>query len=376
MALFNRQRRKFNNQRRKTGTLFLVLSLTAALSACVSPSNPRPVAQASRPAPVRITPPKPTPQPTRTAALSPQLDGTVRDLWAQFPGKTGIAILSIDGGGTAGQRIDELFPQQSVSKLWVAMTVLEQVDQGRLRLDQNVRITQNDLAVFHSPIRDRVVANGEVSETIANLLEQAITASDNTANDSLLRTAGGPEAVRAFISKHNLGSIRFGPGERALQSAIAGLDWKQEYAVGQRFFTARNALPYEKRKASLDRYLADPIDGASPGAIVAALGRLAKGDLLSMQSTQLLMGILGRTKSGPNRLKAGVPGDWAFIHKTGTGQELPPVSTGYNDIGIMTAPDGSRYAVAVMLGSTTASIPERMVFMQAISRAIANYHRR
>jgi beta-lactamase class A len=297
-------------------------------------------------------------------------------LWRTFPGKTGIAVLSIDGGGTAGQRMDELFPQQSVSKLWVAMTVLDQIDQGKLRLDQSVRVTRSDLAVFHSPLRDRVVANGDTSETISSLLEQAIIGSDNTANDSLLRTAGGPEVVRAFIMRKNLGHIRFGPGERAMQSAIAGLEWHQEYSVGQRFFTARAALPYEKRKAALDRYLADPVDGASPGAIVAGLGKLARGEMLSPASTQFLLGIMGRVTSGPNRLKAGVPYDWRFVHKTGTGQDLPPIATGYNDVGIMTAPDGSRYAVAVMLSDTTASIPERMAFMQAISRAVANYHHR
>jgi beta-lactamase class A len=64
------------------------------------------------------------------------------------------------------------------------------------------------------------------------------------------------------------------------------------------------------------------------------------------------------------------------LHKTGTGQDLPPVSTGYNDIGIMTAPDGTRYAVVVMLANTTASIPQRMTLMQRVSRAVADNHSR
>jgi beta-lactamase class A len=70
-----------------------------------------------------------------------------------------------------------------------------------------------------------------------------------------------------------------------------------------------------------------------------------------------------------------VPYGWRFGHKTGTGQILPPISTGYNDIGIMTAPNGTRYAVVVMIADTTASVPERMQFMQSISRAVADYHR-
>jgi beta-lactamase class A len=283
--------------------------------------------------------------------------------------------MRIDGGEwITGQRATELFPQQSVSKTWVALTILDLVDQGKVSLDQKIRITPNDLAVFHQPIRDRVISNGGIEATVLALLEQAIIASDNTANDSLLRTAGGPQAVQSFLARKNLGAIRFGPGERLLQSGIAGLDWRQEYSLGNRFYAARNMVPMAKRKAALDFYLDNPIDGASPEAIVRALARLAKGELLSPASTRLILGIMSRTSSGPNRMKAGVPAGWRFLHKTGTGQILSPVSTGYNDIGIMTAPDGTRYALAIMMGSTTASIPQRMAFMQFVSRTTATYH--
>lgn len=355
------------------------LSLMSCLvAACVSAAPPPRPAQArpsERPVsvPPKQTPPRPQPMLSQPPA---GLDDAIREQWRGFSGKTGVAVMRVDGGWTIGQRVGELFPQQSVSKTWVALTVLDQVDRGKLRLDQTVRITPADLAVFHQPIRERVMARGEIQETVLSLLEQAITASDNSANDALLRTVGGPDAVKAFIGKNRLGAIRFGPGERAMQSAIAGVEWRQEYSVGRRFYSARSALPYARRKEALDRYLADPVDGASPASIVSALSKLARGELLSPSSTQLMLGIMSRVKSGPNRLKAGVPADWRFAHKTGTGQELAPVSTGYNDIGIMTAPDGTRYAVAVMISDTTASIPARMAFMQSISRAVAAYHKR
>jgi beta-lactamase class A len=381
--------------------LLLVL-LSALLSACASgtrfvppasqPPRDRPVETTSRP-PVQTQTRQTTSTPQRPAqsgsgiiagsgrgwaAMAPQLDSLIHEEWRQFPGKTGVAVMRIDGAGGAavGKRLQDLFPQQSVSKTWVALTVLDQVDQGRLRLDQNVRITPADVAVFYQPLGERVYNEGEVNITISRLLELAITTSDNTANDNLLRMAGGPDAVRAFVAKHGLGQIRFGPGERLLQSGIAGLEWRQEYSAGRRFYTARSAVPYETRKAALDRYIANPVDGASPEAIANALARLARGELLSSRSTQIMLDLMSRTKSGPNRLKAGVPAGWGFMHKTGTGQILDPVSTGYNDIGIMTAPDGTRYAVVVMMSDTTASIPERMRFMQAISGAVGSYHQR
>ncbi len=361
-----------------------VLMLSGCVAADVQSPVPKPAPQNAKPSlrPVQAPPPGPRPampEPKRPAVgQAPEgLENLINDQWRLFPGKTGVAVMRIDGGGwLLGKRLGDMFPQQSVSKTWVAMTVLDLVDQGKLRLDQPVRITRDDIAVFHSPIRERVIANGGIEESVLSLLQQAIMGSDNTANDSLLRTAGGPDAVKAFIARKNLGAIRFGPGERAMQSAIAGLEWRQEYATGRRFYAAREALPYATRKAALDRYIADPVDGATPEAIVRALSRLAKGDLLSPSSTRLLLETMSRTTSGPNRLKAGVPAGWRFLHKTGTGQILSPVSTGYNDIGIMTAPDGTRYAVAVMMGDTTASVPERMAFMQFVSRTVATYHQR
>ena len=355
----------------------LALIATILLAACSS-APPPPVQKTPPPViqPVIIYKPSPPPvvTPPKVAAAPEALEAQINELWRSFPGRTGVAVMAIDDDWSLAKRGDELFPQQSVSKLWVAMTVLDQVDRGKLKLDQIVRITRADLAVFHQPIRDRVIANGEIQETVLTLLELAITKSDNTANDSLLRTAGGPEAVRDFIARKGLGQIRFGPGERALQSGIAGMSWQQDYAIGRNFETARAKLTVDQRKVALDRYLADPVDGASPLAIVKALGELSKGSLLSSASTRMLMAMMERTSSGPNRLKAGVPLNWRFGHKTGTGQQLGGVSTGYNDIGIMTAPDGKRYAVAVMMGDTTSSIPQRMEMMQGVSRAVANAH--
>ena len=125
----------------------------------------------------------------------------------------------------------------------------------------------------------------------------------------------------------------------------------------------------------------DPVDGATPVAIAAALAQLKQGELLSPANTARFLGWLGEVKSGPNRLKGGLPEGWSIAHKTGTGQVLdivpqgtPADQAGYNDVGILTAPDGSVYTVAVMIGRTHVSIPERMEMMHGVVRAIAGYH--
>src|SRR3546814_18300023 len=116
--------------------------------------------------------------------------------------------------------------------------------------------------------------------TVRDLIEAAITHSDNSANDSLLRTVGGPEAVRRFLAKHDLGKIRFGPGERLLQSGTAGLTWQQSSSVGRAFQQARAALHDATRKAAVDAYPSHPPDGSSPPAIGRALPRPPRGQLL------------------------------------------------------------------------------------------------
>ncbi len=359
----------------KTGMARALPLLCASLLIAGCSTTPAP----KRP-PIKLPPVivQPKPMPPSPSGPPSALVQDIEAVWKAFPGKTGIAIHRINGGGewTIGKRLGEYFPQQSVSKLLVAMTILEQVDQGKVSLEQMVKITPADLTLFNQPIRDRVLVDGEATEPVQVLMEIAITDSDCTANDALLRLAGGPSAVRGFIARHDLGKIRFGDGERAMQSSIAGLAWRQEYSVGNNFFKARDAVPNDRRKVAMDRYLADPYDGAAPDAITNMLTRLAKGELLSAKSTKILTGIMSRVNSGPNRLKAGLPSGWQLMHKTGTGQILSPISTGYNDVGIVTTPDGTRYSVAVMIASTTATVPERMSMMQSVTRALALYHRK
>ena len=128
------------------------------------------------------------------------------------------------------------------------------------------------------------------------------------------------------------------------------------------------------RKAAFDRYIEDPYDGAAPSAIATALARLKRGELLSPESTRRLLWIMGNTKTGANRLKGGLKAGWTLSHKTGTGQVYGPWQAGYNDIGVLTAPDGKSYTVAVMIKKTSVPLPTRMTLMNNVVRAVINQH--
>jgi beta-lactamase class A len=201
-----------------------------------------------------------------------------------------------------------------------------------------------------------------------------MTMSDNTANDRLLQYVGGPTAVREFIRRKGLGEIRFGPGERLLQSKTAGLNWKPEYAFGNAFTRARASLPVSSRLAAFEAYVADPPDGAAPVSIAGALAKLKSGAVLSPASTALLLSTMEASRTGKARLRGAVPPGWSFGHKTGTGQDLMGRTAGYNDVGILSAPDGRSYAVAVMIGDTPRPIGERQQLMQSVVAAVVQSH--
>ncbi|HEY0314210.1 MAG TPA: serine hydrolase [Allosphingosinicella sp.] len=299
---------------------------------------------------------------------------TVRAIGENFNGDIGIAVEDVQTGWTTAYDGDTLFPQQSVSKFWVALTALDKVDRGELSLSAPFTLHKEDVTLFHQPIAAQIGANG-YRTNIAELMTRALQQSDNTCNDAVLWRAGGPEAVRAFLRTKGIEGIRFGPGERKLQSAIAGIEWHQSYASNGGFYKARDALPYSARRAAFERYIASPMDGAAPLGVVDALSRLKRGELLSAASTQRLLGIMSHTKTGPQRLKGGLQLGWTLSHKTGTGQVLGGVQAGYNDIGVITGPDGHSYAMAVLIRRSSAPLQQRMAAMQATVRAAIAYHR-
>lgn len=304
-------------------------------------------------------------EPMPPKSLMVQIDRLGRN----FEGKVGIAIHSVDYGWTAAFRGASLFPQQSVSKLWVALTVLEAVDAGNYELSDNILVQKSDLALFHQPISERIGPDGLITN-IEELLRLAITQSDNAANDLLLKHVGGPDAVRATLRDKQIDEVGFGPGDRIMQTEMAGLEWRAEFSTGRAFWTARDAVPEVKRREALRRYIANPPDAATPDGMVHALAGLSSGELLSPTSTAFLVNLMKQSKTGPERLKGGLAPGWTFAHKTGTGQVLGAWTTAYNDVGILESPKGRRYAVAVLIAETSASVKERQRLMSAVTRTI------
>lgn len=302
------------------------------------------------------------------------LRAEITRLGSGFDGQVGIAVLDVADGWSVDYNGQAHLPQQSVSKLWVAITVLNAIDRGDFALTDTVLIRKEDLSLFNQPLRDKVGPGG-YRASIAQLLAAEIQQSDNAANDALIRKVGGPWAVQVAIVGKSLGEIRFGPGEKEMQTRAAGLTWKPEYSFGRTFWEDRDRLPPAQRRAALEAYLANPPDAASPLDIVDTLGRLNRGELLSAESTAYLLNLMAGTETGAGRLRGGLSPGWRLQHKTGTGQIMGRLATGHNDVGLLTAPDGRVYAVAVMIGQSRASFDARQELMRSVARAVIASHR-
>jgi beta-lactamase class A len=287
----------------------------------------------------------------------------------------GIAVTDVTGRWTAQVAGDEVFPQQSVSKLWVALSVMQAVDHHGLSLDQSVVLTPDDRSVFYQPLASHIRGPNGFSTTIYDLLRRQLTESDNAANDKLIRELGGGGAITRTLAEKGLDGLGVGETERDLQTRTAGLTWRPEYGQTWIFKQAREQLPETVRDAALADYLAHPADGAKPAAITETLAALRRGELLSPASTQLMLDLMAQCRTGSSRLRAGLPRDWTIAHKTGTGPDWRGASVGINDVGLITAPDGHAYAVAVMMRETRKPFGARHALMQKVARTVVDYWR-
>ena len=342
----------------------------ALLSACNAADqenvSDRIASVASPPAPPASLP-APTPAPA-------ELQARVEALARGFDGDVGIAVKDLQQGWAATWQADKLFPQQSSMKIWLAVAVLDAVDRGELRLDEPVLIRPGDLSVFNQPmVRPLVLDDGQHVATIEKLLHWTLQKSDNAATDILMRRLGGGPAVQAVLNRKGVTDVRVGTEERVLQPRISGLEWRPEYVDGDFFNRARDQVGDAGRAAALEAYLRDPADGATPLGTVHALQLLKQGRLLSPQSTERLLTIMSEGRGGAARLKAGVPVEWRVAHKTGTGPDWKRVNAGFNDVGLLIAPDGRTYAAAVYIGRTERGVSERQRLMAEVARIVAEH---
>jgi beta-lactamase class A len=229
-------------------------------------------------------------------------------------GRVGFAALDLQSGKAIDWQADERFPTQSVFKLPIAIEVLLRADAGRLDLERSVALGTAD--VRPGPQGTLAVPT---TRTIGELLDAMITHSDNVACDKLLALIGGPAVVDARMRKLGIEGITIRFSEREMVSGAAD-------------------------------------NTATPHALVNLLAKIARRQVgLSPASAARLEELLAHVVTGQKRLKGELPPGTPVAHKTGTGETRGGVTNATNDVGLVTLPDGHRFAIAVFVHASPAA---------------------
>lgn len=87
-------------------------------------------------------------------------------------GRVGVSATVLETGESVSLNGNQRFPMQSIYKFLIAMAVLAQVDQGKLKLDQKIRVETSDI-VQDSRILDQNSQGVELTltELLGNVID-------------------------------------------------------------------------------------------------------------------------------------------------------------------------------------------------------------
>jgi beta-lactamase class A len=253
----------------------------------------------------------------------------------------GVGIKHLESGDTITFSGRKRFPMQSVFKFPLAIAVLKQVDKGNLSLEQKVPIeTENFIPNTWSPIAEKY-PNGGVDLTLRELLSYTVSQSDNNGCDILFRLLGGPAKVNEYFQ---------------------GLGLKGMSIVNT------EAEMHRRWDAQFNNF-------AEPLAMVKLLEMFHQEKLLSKSSQDILLDMMLKTITGRKRLKGMLPEDTDVAHRTGMSSTNDQgVRAALNDVGIVTLPNGSHFAIAVFISNTKEETSKLEELIAKISKATFDHY--
>ena len=258
------------------------------------------------------------------------LQEQVNAIVASHHAKIGIVIENADGSEQAHYHSGDFFPMQSVFKFPIALAVLDKVDKGELRFNQRIFLKKSDLRPnTWSPLREKY-KNGNVYVSLKEILRTTMKDSDNNGCDIMLKLAGGPGAVTAYLREKGIKDMTVATTERTMHG-----DWNIQ---------AKNR--------------------ATPEATNRLLKLFYEKKLLKPDTQAFLWAAMRDSMVSPERLRNGLPPKTPLIHKTGTSMAFyKKQGNTVNDIGIVVLPDGKPLFISVLVshGKEPKAKTEKMI---------------
>jgi beta-lactamase class A len=300
-----------------------------------------------------------------------KLDREIAAIEKQSKGRLGVALLDLKDRKIWSHRGAESFPLQSVFKWPLAIAALQAVEAGKFKLDDKITIRRSEFSLYHSPLAKAFKGDSN-AYPLRELIALSAGESDNTATDVLMREIGGPKVVTKMLRDGGIQGISIDRYERQFQPEVFGLPgfgWND--VVDEPAYRAKlAALDPKKRQAAMQAALKDKRDSATPDASVLFIEAQAKGNWLRDPAHSALIDkIVTETRTGPDRIRAGLPEGARFAHKTGLGLTMDGINHATNDIGLVTLPNGRVFAIAVYLAGSTADAKQREAAHAAVAKA-------
>ena len=206
-------------------------------------------------------------------------------------GRIGVYAENLPTGAKIAWRADERFVMCSTFKASLAAFVLARVDNGEDRLADMVAYKASDL-LDYAPVAKQNLAQGakEGAMKVADMCKAIVELSDNTCANALLARVGGPSALTEFWRRAGDAVSRLDHNEPELNSSPPG----------------------------------DIHDTTTPSAMAGNLLRFLLGTVLTPSSREHLTQWIIDCKTGNNRLRGGLPGEWKVGDKPATTARMRP----------------------------------------------------
>ncbi|MCS4304628.1 class A beta-lactamase, subclass A2 [Chryseobacterium sp. BIGb0232] len=252
----------------------------------------------------------------------------------------GISVKGIEDHDTLSINGNKEMPMLSVFKFHIALAVLNQVDKGKLKLDQKFFIKKEDLLPeTWSPIREEY-KEGDMYLTLDQLLRYTVSHSDNNGCDILLKIIGGAPVVQKFINQQ-----------------------------GIKDFTVKLN---EQQMNTFESYF---INTSTPLATTDLLEKFYKGKVLKKETTKYLYQIMVETSRGLTWMKAGLPIGTELAHRTGiSGRNDDNIRAAMNDVGIAKLPNGKHFILSVYLKNINEEMKDTEKIIADIGSAVWEYY--
>lgn len=267
-----------------------------------------------------------------TAALD-----SLRSYLACLDARVGVAVVA--DSCIFEYRSDECLPMMSVVKFPLALAVAEKLRRDGNSLDITVPVEASQLRTdTYSPMLKRYPAGKPFRTTVRELLEYSLAQSDNNACDILIDYIGGIDSLRSC-------------------KALLG----------------RDGIEIHRTEADMYADVMSSYDNCATAAALAGLLRdfdVKANDPLSRE----IKNMMEQCVTGDKRLPSPLRENGTVIgHKTGTGPINPHTGRimAINDAGYVHLPQGTSYAIAVLVADT----PYDMATNEAIIARISAYIR-